>query len=117
MNDADLDIIIEITNGRLTGQAKQDALDFIAADPELSEELAIQVSAMDGLAALKTHLCDLFVLNIADANKHPRVMAPASQDPDPREQEVWCLRRGSLCPSGVSGIGGVAASEFLLRFA
>jgi hypothetical protein len=52
MNDADLDIILGITNGRLTGQAKQDALDRIAADPELSEELAIQVSAMDELGAL-----------------------------------------------------------------
>jgi hypothetical protein len=53
MNDADLDIILGITNGRLTGQDKQDALDLIAADPELSEELAIQVSAMGGLAALE----------------------------------------------------------------
>ena len=53
MNDADLDIILGITNGRLTGQQKQDALDLIAADPELSEELAIQVSAMDELGALE----------------------------------------------------------------
>jgi hypothetical protein len=53
MNDADLDIILGITNGRLTGQVRQDALDRIAADPELSEELAIQVSAMDELGALE----------------------------------------------------------------
>ena len=53
MNDADLDIILGITNGRLTGQQKQDALDLIAADPELSEELAIQVSAMDEFGALE----------------------------------------------------------------
>ncbi|MCL1587223.1 MAG: hypothetical protein M3092_02310 [Actinomycetia bacterium] len=53
MNDADLDIILGITNGRLTGQHKQDALDLIAADPELSEELAIQVTAMDELGALE----------------------------------------------------------------
>jgi len=54
MNDADLDIILGITNGRLTGRQKQDALDLIAADPELSEELAIQVSAMDELGALES---------------------------------------------------------------
>jgi hypothetical protein len=53
MNDADLDIILGITNGHLTGQEKQDALDRIAADRELSEELAIQVSAMDELGALE----------------------------------------------------------------
>jgi len=53
MNDTDLDIILGITNGRLTGQDKQDALDRIAADPELSDELAIQVLAMHELGALE----------------------------------------------------------------
>jgi hypothetical protein len=53
MNDADLDLILGITNGHLTGQAEQDALDRIAADPELSEELAIQITAMHGLSALE----------------------------------------------------------------
>jgi hypothetical protein len=56
MNDADLDIILEITNGRLTGQAQQDALDRIAADPELSKELAAQIAVMDELSALEPAL-------------------------------------------------------------
>jgi hypothetical protein len=56
MNDADLDIILGITNGRLTGQVQQDALDRIAADPELSKELAAQMTAMDELSALEPAL-------------------------------------------------------------
>jgi hypothetical protein len=56
MNNADLDIILEITNGRLTGEAQQDALDRIAADPELSKELAAQIAVMDELSALEPAL-------------------------------------------------------------
>ena len=56
MNDTDLDIILAIADGQLTGQAKQDALERIAADPELGEELAAQISAMDSLKSLEPAL-------------------------------------------------------------
>ena len=56
MNDTDLDIILAIADGQLTGQAKQDALERIAAEPELGEELAAQISAMDGLKSLEPAL-------------------------------------------------------------
>lgn len=52
MNDADLDIILSIADGQLTGEAKQEALARIAADPELGEELASQLSAVDSLKSL-----------------------------------------------------------------
>jgi hypothetical protein len=52
MNDIDLDIILAIADNRLTGQAKQDALQRIAADPELGEELAAQIATMDELKSL-----------------------------------------------------------------
>jgi hypothetical protein len=52
MNDIDLDIILAIADNRLTGQAKQDALERITADPELGEELAAQVAAMHELTSL-----------------------------------------------------------------
>ncbi|MEN8239009.1 MAG: hypothetical protein ABFR53_07405 [Actinomycetota bacterium] len=53
MNDTDRDIILAIADGQLTGQAKQDALARISADPELGEELAAQVAAMDDLEQLE----------------------------------------------------------------
>jgi len=56
MNDTDLDIILAIADNRLTGQAKQDALVRIAADPELGEELAAQILAMDELKSLQPAL-------------------------------------------------------------
>ena len=56
MNDIDLDIILAIADERLTGQEKQDALERIAADPELGEELASQISAMDDLKSLEPAL-------------------------------------------------------------
>lgn len=56
MNDTDLDIILAIADGQLTGQAKQDALERIAAEPELGEELAAQISAMDDLKSLEPAL-------------------------------------------------------------
>lgn len=56
MNDTDLDIILAIADDRLTGQEKQDALERIAADPELGEELAAQISAMDDLKSLEPAL-------------------------------------------------------------
>lgn len=56
MNDIDLDTILAIADGQLTGQAKQDALDRIAADPKLGSELASQISAMDELRALEPAL-------------------------------------------------------------
>lgn len=52
MNDIDLDIILAIADNRLTGQAKRDALQRIAADPELGEELAAQIATMDELKSL-----------------------------------------------------------------
>ena len=56
MNDTDLDLIIAIADGRLTGQAEQDALTRISSDPELSGELAAQISAMDELKMLEPAL-------------------------------------------------------------
>ena len=56
MNDTDLEIILAVADGQLTGQAKQDALERIAADPELAEELAAQIAAMDGLRSLEPSL-------------------------------------------------------------
>jgi hypothetical protein len=53
MTDTDLDIILAIADGTLTGQAKQDALARIAADPELGEELAVQISTMNELKSLE----------------------------------------------------------------
>jgi hypothetical protein len=56
MNDTDLDIILALADDQLTGEAKQAALERIAADPELGEELAAQVAAMDELRSLEPAL-------------------------------------------------------------
>jgi len=56
MNDTDLDIILAIADDRLTGQEKQEAIERIAADPELGEELAAQISTMDDLKSLEPAL-------------------------------------------------------------
>jgi len=56
MNDTDLDIILAVADGRLTGQAKRDALARIATDPELVEELSVQISTMDELKSLEPAL-------------------------------------------------------------
>jgi len=53
MTDTDLDIILAIADGRLTGQAKSDALARIASDPGLGAELAEQIAAMEDLKALE----------------------------------------------------------------
>ena len=52
MNDTDLDIILAIAGCQLTGQEKKDALERIAADPELSAELASQIAALEGLKTI-----------------------------------------------------------------
>jgi hypothetical protein len=56
MNDTDLDIILALADDQLTGEAKQAALERIAADPELGEELAAQVAAMGELRSLEPAL-------------------------------------------------------------
>jgi len=56
MTDTDLDIILAIADGRLTGRAKRDALARIATDPELGEALASQIAAMDELKSLEPAL-------------------------------------------------------------
>ncbi len=52
MNDADRDMILAVTDGLLTGHDRARALEHIAADTELSEELAAQMSAKEALASL-----------------------------------------------------------------
>ncbi len=46
MNDSDIEIVLALAQGRLSGQAEQDALSRIEADPELANELAIQIDAI-----------------------------------------------------------------------
>jgi len=52
MNENDLDIVLAIADGRLTGQAKQDALEGIAANPDLDEALQTQIAALDALGTI-----------------------------------------------------------------
>ncbi len=52
MNETDLDIVLAIADGRLAGQPKQDALERIAANPELGEALQAQLAALDALETI-----------------------------------------------------------------
>lgn len=50
MNDHDLDLILDLAEGRLTGADAEAALARIAADPELADELALQRIAVEALS-------------------------------------------------------------------
>ncbi|GMR02839.1 MAG: hypothetical protein BMS9Abin20_1190 [Acidimicrobiia bacterium] len=54
MNDSDIEIILALAQGRLSGQAEQDALSRIEADPELANELVIQMAAIESLQSVST---------------------------------------------------------------
>lgn len=52
MNETDIDIILAIAEGRLSGTSEEEALEHIAADPELGRELAAQMSAIEELQSI-----------------------------------------------------------------
>jgi anti-sigma factor RsiW len=52
MNETDIDIILAIAEGRLSGTSEQEALHHIAADPELGRELAAQMSTIEELQSI-----------------------------------------------------------------
>ena len=52
MNNTDIDLILALAEGRLSGQAKQEALQHIAENPNLGTELASQISVMEELQSM-----------------------------------------------------------------
>jgi len=52
MNDSDIEIILALTQGQLSRQAEQGVLSRIEADPELVNELAIQMAAIESLRSV-----------------------------------------------------------------
>lgn len=49
MNDNDIQIIVSLANGTLSGDAERKALERVAADPELARELAAQIAVIEAL--------------------------------------------------------------------
>lgn len=54
MNDHDIDIILALAEGRLSGADAAEARARVEADPELAAELDAQIAAIDALAASPT---------------------------------------------------------------
>lgn len=52
MNDSDIEIILALAQGQLSGREEQDVLSRIEADPELANELAIQMAAIESLRSV-----------------------------------------------------------------
>ncbi len=52
MNDNDIEIILALANGTLTGDEERRARRRVEADPELAAELAAQIAAVESLDAL-----------------------------------------------------------------
>ena len=52
MNDNDIQIIVALANGTISGEAERQASERVAADPELARELAAQIAVVEALSDL-----------------------------------------------------------------